>query len=98
MAGLLRDRYYEYAPDRLLDLLTGEALDSVSDARRSQGTTEAARSLILGALARLPRTRGCPCGTALENSILTRREAIPEARYSISRGKSSAFITPSVQG
>ena len=42
---------------------------------------EAGRRIIRHALPRLPAERACPCATALENAIITQREAIaPEAR------------------
>ena len=38
---------------------------------------ETARAVITGAIAAMPATRGCQCGEALKNSIITDRSAIP---------------------
>jgi 5'-methylthioadenosine phosphorylase len=42
---------------------------------------EAGKAIIRAALPRLPAARSCPCATALESAIITRRDAItPDAR------------------
>ena len=42
MAGLLRDRYFEYAPDRAWDLVTGEAVSPIGETQDDDGESRPA--------------------------------------------------------